>query len=155
TGPASTGREVLLPTTATGYSARAEVATKQLLCVVPTREHRPIMDADERKAMAGMRVLLCNPRGFCAGVNMAIDCVDQVLRVQGPPVYVFHEIVHNRHVVNRFVDRGVTFVDSVEEVPVGGTIVFSAHGVSPEVRQKAENRNLVQVDATCPLVAKV
>ena len=102
-----------------------------------------------------MRVLLCNPRGFCAGVNMAIDCVDQVLRVQGPPVYVFHEIVHNTHVVKRFVDRGVTFVNSVEEVPAGATIVFSAHGVSPEVRRQAQERNLVQVDATCPLVAKV
>jgi len=86
---------------------------------------------------------------------MAIDCVDQVLNVKGPPVYVFHEIVHNRHVVNRFIDRGVTFVNSVDEVPVGATIVFSAHGVSPEVRRQAQNRNLVQVDATCPLVAKV
>ena len=105
--------------------------------------------------MPGIKVLLCTPRGFCAGVNMAIDCVDQVLRVQGPPVYVFHEIVHNRHVVKRFVDRGVTFVDSVHEVPVGATIVFSAHGVSPDVRRQAQNRNLVQVDATCPLVAKV
>ena len=102
-----------------------------------------------------MNVLLCNPRGFCAGVNMAIDCVDEVLRVQGPPVYVFHEIVHNRHVVNRFVNRGVTFVNSIDEVPVGATIVFSAHGVSPDVRRRAQERNLLQVDATCPLVAKV
>jgi 4-hydroxy-3-methylbut-2-enyl diphosphate reductase len=86
---------------------------------------------------------------------MAIDCVDQVLRVQGPPVFVFHEIVHNRHVVNRFIERGVTFVDSIDEVPRGATIVFSAHGVSPEVRRQASIRNLVQVDATCPLVAKV
>jgi 4-hydroxy-3-methylbut-2-enyl diphosphate reductase len=86
---------------------------------------------------------------------MAIDCVDQVLQKQGPPVYVFHEIVHNRHVVNRFVERGVTFVNSVDEVPSGATIVFSAHGVSPDVRRQAESRNLVQVDATCPLVAKV
>ncbi|MEA2710255.1 MAG: 4-hydroxy-3-methylbut-2-en-yl diphosphate reductase [Phycisphaerales bacterium] len=105
--------------------------------------------------MAGMKVVLCKPRGFCAGVNMAIDCVEQVLRMQGPPVYVFHEIVHNRHVVQRFVDRGVTFVDSVDEVPIGATIVFSAHGVSPAVRRDARKRNLVQVDATCPLVAKV
>jgi 4-hydroxy-3-methylbut-2-enyl diphosphate reductase len=105
--------------------------------------------------MPGMKVLLCKPRGFCAGVNMAIDTVEQVLRVQGPPVYVFHEIVHNRHVVKRFVERGVTFVNSVDEVPIGATIVFSAHGVSPEVRRQAQNRNLLQVDATCPLVAKV
>ena len=106
-------------------------------------------------AFGEMKVLLCNPRGFCAGVNMAIDCVDRVLRLQGPPVYVFHEIVHNRHVVNRFAERGVTFVESVDEVPTGATIVFSAHGVSPDVRRQASARNLVQVDATCPLVAKV
>jgi 4-hydroxy-3-methylbut-2-enyl diphosphate reductase len=86
---------------------------------------------------------------------MAIDCVDRVLRLNGPPVYVFHEIVHNRHVVREFEDRGVTFVDSIDEVPVGATVVYSAHGVSPEVRRRADGRNLVQVDATCPLVAKV
>jgi 4-hydroxy-3-methylbut-2-enyl diphosphate reductase len=102
-----------------------------------------------------MKVLLCSPRGFCAGVNMAIDCVEQVLKLNGPPVYVYHEIVHNRHVVQSFVDRGVTFVDSVADVPAGATLVYSAHGVSPDVRRQAEARNLVQVDATCPMVAKV
>src|SRR5437762_13512799 len=96
-----------------------------------------------------MRVLLCNPRGFCAGVNMAIDCVDQVLRIKGPPVYVFHEIVHNRHVVEGFEKRGVTFVDSVDEVPNGECVVYSAHGISPEIRRKARQRKLVEVDATC------
>jgi 4-hydroxy-3-methylbut-2-enyl diphosphate reductase len=86
---------------------------------------------------------------------MAIDCVDQVLKANGPPVYVFHEIVHNKHVVDSFRERGVTFVDRVEEVPVGSLLVYSAHGISPEVRQAARERQLREVDATCPLVTKV
>jgi 4-hydroxy-3-methylbut-2-enyl diphosphate reductase len=102
-----------------------------------------------------MKILLANPRGFCAGVNMAIDVVDQVLRLKGPPVYVFHEIVHNRHVVDGFRERGVTFVDSMAEVPHGGLVIYSAHGISPQVRQEARARQLVEVDATCPLVTKV
>jgi 4-hydroxy-3-methylbut-2-enyl diphosphate reductase len=102
-----------------------------------------------------MRVILANPRGFCAGVNMAIDVVDQVLRMKGPPIYVYHEIVHNRHVVEDFKARGVTFVDDVSEVPDGGVVVYSAHGISPEVRREAKRRKLVEVDATCPLVTKV
>ncbi len=102
-----------------------------------------------------MRVILANPRGFCAGVNMAIDVVDQALQLQGPPVYVYHEIVHNRHVVEEFKDRGVTFVNDVSEVPVGGTLVYSAHGISPAVRAQAKARKLKEVDATCPLVTKV
>ncbi|HWE94616.1 MAG TPA: 4-hydroxy-3-methylbut-2-enyl diphosphate reductase [Tepidisphaeraceae bacterium] len=102
-----------------------------------------------------MKILLANPRGFCAGVNMAIDVVDQVLQLKGPPVYVFHEIVHNRHVVDGFRERGVTFVDSIEEVPEGGLVIYSAHGISPAVRQEAKSRRLVEVDATCPLVTKV
>jgi len=102
-----------------------------------------------------MRVILANPRGFCAGVNMAIDVVDQALQLQGPPIYVYHEIVHNRHVVEGFKDRGVTFVNDVSEVPVGGTLVYSAHGISPAVRAQAKARQLKEVDATCPLVTKV
>jgi 4-hydroxy-3-methylbut-2-enyl diphosphate reductase len=102
-----------------------------------------------------MKILLANPRGFCAGVNMAIDFVDQVLRLKGPPVYVYHEIVHNRHVVDDFRSRGVVFVDDPTEVPCGSVLVYSAHGVSPVVRQQAKDRNLVEVDATCPLVTKV
>ncbi|HVT79529.1 MAG TPA: 4-hydroxy-3-methylbut-2-enyl diphosphate reductase [Phycisphaerae bacterium] len=102
-----------------------------------------------------MKILLANPRGFCAGVNMAIDCVDRVLKLKGPPIYVYHEIVHNKHVVDRFIKQGVVFVNSIDEVPNGGTVVYSAHGVSPEIRHKSENRDLVQVDATCPLVTKV
>ena len=102
-----------------------------------------------------MKILLANPRGFCAGVRMAIEVVDQVLRAQGAPIYVFHEIVHNKHVVDDFRSRGVIFVESVNEVPNGAIIVFSAHGVSPAVRAAASERNLRQVDATCPLVTKV
>jgi 4-hydroxy-3-methylbut-2-enyl diphosphate reductase len=102
-----------------------------------------------------MKVLLANPRGFCAGVNMAIDVVDQVLDIKGAPVYVYHEIVHNLHVVNDFRARGVTFVDDVSEVPEGGVVVYSAHGVSPLIRKTAKQRRLVEIDATCPLVTKV
>ncbi len=102
-----------------------------------------------------MKILLANPRGFCAGVNMAIDCVDRVLKLKGPPIYVYHEIVHNKHVVDRFIKQGVVFVNSIEEVPNGATVVYSAHGVSPDIRHQSESRELIQVDATCPLVTKV
>jgi len=102
-----------------------------------------------------MKIILANPRGFCAGVNMAIECVERVLQLKGAPIYVYHEIVHNRHVVDRFTKQGVVFVNSIEEVPNGATVVYSAHGVSPEVREKSDERGLVQVDATCPLVTKV
>jgi 4-hydroxy-3-methylbut-2-en-1-yl diphosphate reductase len=102
-----------------------------------------------------MKIILANPRGFCAGVNMAIDTVDQVLRTRGGPVYVYHEIVHNKHVVEGFEGRGVTFVNAIGEVPEGGVVVYSAHGISPEVRKQAKERRLVEVDATCPLVTKV
>jgi 4-hydroxy-3-methylbut-2-enyl diphosphate reductase len=102
-----------------------------------------------------MKVILANPRGFCAGVNMAIDCVEQVLALRGPPVFVYHEIVHNRHVVDGFRARGVIFVEDVREVPEGSVIIYSAHGISPEVRREARRRHLIEVDATCPLVTKV
>lgn len=102
-----------------------------------------------------MKIILANPRGFCAGVNMAIDTVEQVLKARGAPVYVYHEIVHNKHVVEGFEGRGVAFVNSIDEVPEGGVVVYSAHGISPEVRRRAEERRLVEVDATCPLVTKV
>lgn len=102
-----------------------------------------------------MKVILANPRGFCAGVNMAIEVVNEVLRRKGPPIYVFHEIVHNKHVVEDFRARGVTFVNSIEEVPEGELVVYSAHGVSPQVRNLSRHRKLYEVDATCPLVHKV
>jgi 4-hydroxy-3-methylbut-2-enyl diphosphate reductase len=102
-----------------------------------------------------MKIILANPRGFCAGVNMAIDTVDEVLRTRGGPVYVYHEIVHNKHVVEGFQGRGVTFVNDIGEVPQGGLVVYSAHGISPEIRKQAKERRLIEVDATCPLVTKV
>ncbi len=102
-----------------------------------------------------MKILLASPRGFCAGVNMAIDGLDLALSKFGPPVYVYHEIVHNKYVVESFQDKGAVFVDHVEEVPDNSILLFSAHGVSPEVRQAARTRNIHAIDATCPLVTKV
>ncbi|RLS36068.1 MAG: 4-hydroxy-3-methylbut-2-enyl diphosphate reductase [Planctomycetota bacterium] len=102
-----------------------------------------------------MKVLLASPRGFCAGVNMAIECLDEAIRRVGPGIFVYHEIVHNKYVVDRFTQQGVKFVNSIEEVPIGGILLFSAHGVSPEIRAIARSRKLQTVDATCPLVTKV
>jgi len=100
-------------------------------------------------------LLLAEPRGFCAGVVRAIDVLDALLDAEEPPIYAFHEIVHNRHVVDGFRERGAVFVDEIAEVPEGSRIVFSAHGVSPEVVAEAEARKLRVIDATCPLVTKV
>ena len=102
-----------------------------------------------------MRILLANPRGFCAGVNMAVECLSLVLERLGPPVYVYHEIVHNKYIVASFRKRGAVFVDRVEDVPRGSTLLFSAHGVAPEVREAARALELQTIDATCPLVTKV
>ena len=102
-----------------------------------------------------MKVLLANPRGFCAGVNMAILCLDEAIKICGPNIYVYHEIVHNKYVVDRFSRQGVTFVDSIEEVPEGAFLLYSAHGVSPAIRALAKSRQLRTIDATCPLVTKV
>lgn len=102
-----------------------------------------------------MKVLLASPRGFCAGVNMAIESLDLALASLAPPIYVYHEIVHNKYVVEHFRGRGVSFVDDLAEVPYGATLLFSAHGVSPEIRRVARERNLRAIDATCPLVTKV
>ena len=102
-----------------------------------------------------MKILLASPRGFCAGVNRAISTLHEALKRYGAPLYVFHEIVHNTGVVRYFRERGVRFVDSLEEVPDGATLLYSAHGVSPEVRKLAQRKNLQTVDATCPLVAKI
>jgi 4-hydroxy-3-methylbut-2-en-1-yl diphosphate reductase len=101
------------------------------------------------------RVVLAKPRGFCAGVVRAIDIVERALDFYPPPIYVFHEIVHNRYVVENLSKRNVIFVDSIEEIPDGSVCVFSAHGVSPQVVELAERKNLRVIDATCPLVTKV
>jgi 4-hydroxy-3-methylbut-2-enyl diphosphate reductase len=102
-----------------------------------------------------VKVLLANPRGFCAGVNMAIESLERALELFGTPLYVYHEIVHNRHVVDRFSKRGVVFVDGIEEIPAGANVLYSAHGVAPAIREAADRRLLRAIDATCPLVTKV
>jgi len=102
-----------------------------------------------------LKVYLAHPRGFCAGVDRAIDIVKLSLEIFGPPVYVRHEIVHNHHVVNDLRARGAIFVEDLEEIPPGAVTIFSAHGVSPAVRQDAARRSLQVIDATCPLVTKV
>jgi 4-hydroxy-3-methylbut-2-enyl diphosphate reductase len=102
-----------------------------------------------------VRIILANPRGFCAGVNMAIESLDRALELFGTPIYVYHEIVHNRPVVDRFSKRGVVFVDDISEIPSGATVLYSAHGVAPAIRSASTERNLRAIDATCPLVTKV
>src|SRR5437588_4334909 len=102
-----------------------------------------------------LKIILANPRGFCAGVNMAIESLDRALELYGTPLYVYHEIVHNRYVVERFRTRGVVFVDDVAEIPAGSTVLYSAHGVAPAIRAAAAERGLRAIDATCPLVTKV
>lgn len=102
-----------------------------------------------------MRVVLAQPRGFCAGVERAIEIVERALKKYGPPIYVRHEIVHNRHVVEDLRTRGAIFVDELDEIPPGARTVFSAHGVAKRVEALAQERDLPVIDATCPLVAKV
>ncbi len=102
-----------------------------------------------------MRILLASPRGFCAGVNMAIESLELAIERFGTPIYVYHEIVHNTWVVERFRGQGVVFVDDLDDVPEGAHLLYSAHGVSPAVRDQAARRRLRTIDATCPLVTKV
>lgn len=102
-----------------------------------------------------MKILLVSPRGFCAGVNRAISALHEALKRWGTPFYVFHEIVHNTWVVEEFRRLGVVFVDSVEDVPAGAHLMFSAHGVSPRIRKRCEEKGIQVVDATCPLVTRI
>ncbi|MCV9878351.1 4-hydroxy-3-methylbut-2-enyl diphosphate reductase [Brenneria izbisi] len=102
-----------------------------------------------------MQILLANPRGFCAGVDRAISIVERALEIYGTPIYVRHEVVHNRYVVNGLRDRGAIFIEQINEVPDGSILIFSAHGVSQAVRAEAKSRDLTVFDATCPLVTKV
>ena len=105
--------------------------------------------------VSGRRVLLAEPRGYCAGVDRAVETVERALEKHGAPVYVRHEIVHNRHVVETLANAGAVFVDEADEVPEGAIVVFSAHGVAPTVHETAAARDLQVIDATCPLVTKV
>ncbi len=102
-----------------------------------------------------MKIILASPRGFCAGVNMAIETLELAIKLFGVPVYVYHEIVHNKYVVERFRTEGAVFVEDLSEVPPGETLLYSAHGVSPEIRRMAAEHGLKTIDATCPLVIKV
>jgi len=102
-----------------------------------------------------MRILLASPRGFCAGVDRAIEIVELALQQQDRPVYVRHEIVHNRHVVDGLRDKGATFIENPEDAPEGAVLIYSAHGVSPAIRERANAKQLETIDATCPLVTKV
>jgi 4-hydroxy-3-methylbut-2-enyl diphosphate reductase len=102
-----------------------------------------------------MKILLARPRGFCAGVNMAVTALETALEVYGSPLYVYHEIVHNKHIVDRFRKQGVIFVDDIALVPRGARVMYSAHGVSPLVESEAAQKELNIIDATCPLVRKV
>ncbi|MEY2700297.1 MAG: hydroxymethylbutenyl pyrophosphate reductase [Pseudomonadota bacterium] len=102
-----------------------------------------------------MEIILANPRGFCAGVDRAIEIVDRAIEVFGAPIYVRHEVVHNRYVVDGLRDRGAVFVEELGEVPSGSTVIFSAHGVSKQIQEEARMRELQVFDATCPLVTKV
>ena len=111
--------------------------------------------SDQTTAQSTKRVLLAEPRGYCAGVDRAVETVEKALARHGAPLYVRKEIVHNKHVVETFTDQGVIFVDEADEVPRGANLVFSAHGVSPAVREDARSLDLHTFDATCPLVTKV
>ncbi len=102
-----------------------------------------------------MQIILANPRGFCAGVDRAIEIVDQALETFGAPIYVRHEVVHNRTVVDGLKEKGAIFIEDLSDVPVGSHLIFSAHGVSKKVQQEAKDRQLIVFDATCPLVTKV
>lgn len=115
---------------------------------IPGTTGRPERSGDKR-------ILLAEPRGYCAGVDRAVETVERALEKHGAPVYVRHEIVHNRHVVETLAAAGAVFVDEADEVPEGATVVFSAHGVAPTVHALAAARNLAVIDATCPLVTKV
>jgi 4-hydroxy-3-methylbut-2-en-1-yl diphosphate reductase len=117
---------------------------------------KPLVQIQSTAGNGQGRVLLrVRPRGFCAGVVRAVDIVELALEAYGPPVYVHHEIVHNRYVVEQLRRRGAIFVETVTEVPVGAVLIFSAHGVPPTVREEAASRQLRVIDATCPLVTKV
>ena len=112
----------------------------------------PVLDPEQADRRA---VLLAAPRGYCAGVDRAVITVEKALDLYGAPVYVRKQIVHNKHVVSNLESRGAVFVEELAEVPEGATVVFSAHGVSPEVHKQADERSLKTIDATCPLVTKV
>src|SRR4029079_13425221 len=144
TGTGITGRRSTSPT------LRYSVARAESRCSACCKE-----DQRKRRDNPRMDIVLANPRGFCAGVDRAIEIVNRALETLGAPIYVRHEVVHNRYVVDDLKQRGAIFVEELDEVPDGATVIFSAHGVSQAVRNEATNRGLKVFDATCPLVTKV
>ncbi|CEM10222.1 unnamed protein product [Vitrella brassicaformis CCMP3155] len=132
-------------------SAKSEMTSKANTMMTDTQPAA----AQEQQQGEGIKLVLTNPRGFCEGVVRAIDTVEEALKLWGPPIYVKHEIVHNRIVCDRLKNKGVIFIEDLNEVPEGEKIIYSAHGIPPEVRDVAKQRNLMEVDATCPLVTKV
>ena len=110
---------------------------------------------NKNSSQSTLNMVLASPRGFCAGVDRAITIVERALEIYGAPIYVQHEIVHNRHVVQRLRNDGAVFVENIDEIPEGAHVIYSAHGVAPAVRQRAKKRKLKVLDATCPLVTKV
>ncbi|NGX56208.1 MAG: 4-hydroxy-3-methylbut-2-enyl diphosphate reductase [Candidatus Anoxychlamydiales bacterium] len=102
-----------------------------------------------------MKLYLIRPRGFCAGVVRAINIVEKALKLYGAPIYIKHEIVHNKHVVNSLKEKGAIFVEDLNEIPMGSKVIYSAHGISPQIRNEAKKRNLIEIDATCGLVTKI
>jgi 4-hydroxy-3-methylbut-2-en-1-yl diphosphate reductase len=140
--------------TAGGEPLHPRTAVAGLRGLITLRRAAPVLE-DWRRSLRRRRILLAAPRSFCAGVERAIDIVELALKQRGAPVYVRKQIVHNDHVVAELERRGAVFVDELDEVPVGATAVFSAHGVSPAVRRQAAERELQVIDATCPLVGKV
>lgn len=135
------------------------VVTDSQLTPQHARDHGPQTDPEDAGTShpdsGSKRVLLAAPRGYCAGVDRAVIAVEQALEAYGPGVYVRHEIVHNKHVVESLRDKGAIFVEDTAEVPRGERVIFSAHGVSPQVREESAERGLTTIDATCPLVSKV
>ena len=158
--PAANGHPLAVMRVVTDSPGRDLLAHPVATAVGGLRAYRalaravPALEAWAR-AVGSRRVLLAGPRSFCAGVDRAIEIVERALDRYGPPIYVRKQIVHNVHVVRDLEHRGAVFVDAIEEVPEGATVVFSAHGVSPEVRREAGDRELHVIDATCPLVTKV
>src|SRR6185295_4501782 len=116
---------------------------------------QPDSKLKSRSLGSSMKIILASPRGFCAGVNMAIETLERAIQLFGTPIYVYHEIVHNKYVVDRFQAEGAIFVDDLSAVPPGAHLLYSAHGVAPEVRRVSAERRLKTIDATCPLVTKV
>src|SRR6185437_2357197 len=131
-------------------AARGHLGAKTAVVIRGTRPSQRTLED-----MTSKRVLVAKPRGYCAGVDRAVEAVERALERHGAPVYVRKQIVHNVHVVETLTERGAVFVDDTDDVPPGAIVVFSAHGVSPAVREQARERQLRTIDATCPLVTKV